>query len=153
MNFELTNKQIEDIYNVLNNAGNLYNETFEMFKKQCKENGIEFEKHSFDYFIKDDKHLYKKLNNKIVREVVDIINNHIKFDFTYTTEYIEEVTLDELCERYEIDEFELCGILFDIEGIYEIRVLLEDVKKMKYFREIIYFIEEKIQENGLLMYL
>lgn len=33
-------------------------------KKQCKDNSIEFEKHAFDYFIKDENHLYKNKNSK-----------------------------------------------------------------------------------------
>ena len=61
----LSNKQIEDIYNALYEARPIYNETFETFKKYCEDNGIEFEKHSFDYFIKDDEHPYKLLNDKI----------------------------------------------------------------------------------------
>lgn len=144
MNFKFTNKQIEDIYNVLNNAGHLYNETFEMFKKQCEENEIEFEKHSFDYFIKNEAHLYKKLNDKIVRDVADIFDDHTEFTFTYTTEYIEEVTIIELCKQYEIDDLDMCEILFDIEEKYKICILLEDIKKLKYFREIIYYIEERL---------
>ena len=75
MIIELSNKQIEDIYNALNKIQ--YKETFEMFKKCCEVQGIKFEKHSFDYFIKDIQHPYKKLNDKIVRDVVNIFNDNL----------------------------------------------------------------------------
>jgi hypothetical protein len=147
MNIELSNKQIEDIYNALNES--LYKETFEMFKKYCEEHGFEFEKHSFDYYIKDVKHPYKKLNDKIVHDVVNIFNDNIQYDFTYTDEYIEEVTIDELRTRFNIDGLMMCGILVDIELYFNInlRLYLSDMMQLKYFRELIYKIEEAIQEK------
>ena len=138
---------IEDIYNALYEARSIYNETFETFKKCCEDDGIEFEKHSYDYFIKDDEHPYKPLNDKIVRDVVEIINKHIKYDFTYTDEYIEEVTIDELRTRFEIDELEMCEILMDIEQKFNTYLCLTDTIKLKYFRELIYIIEEKLNED------
>ena len=141
---ELSNKQIEDIYNALNESQ--YKETFEMFKKCCEECGLEFEKHSFDYFIKDEKHPYKKLNDKIVRDVVNIFNDNIQYDFTYTDEYIEEVKIDELCTRFKIDDLKMCGILIGIEQKFNISLCLNDMMKLLYFRELIYLIEEKLNE-------
>ena len=147
MKIELSNKQIEDIYNALNES--FYKETFEMFKKYCEEHGFGFEKHSFDYFIKDDKHPYKKLNDKIVRDVVNIFNDNIQYDFTYTDEYIEEVTINELRTRFSIDDLRMCGILIDIERYFNICLCLNDMIKLKYFRELIYKIEEAIQEKKI----
>lgn len=144
MIIELSNKQIEDIYNALNKIQ--YKETFEMFKNCCEVRGIKFEKHLFDYFIKDISHPYKKLNDKIVRDVVNIFNDNIQYDFTYTDEYIEEVTIDELRTRFKIDELEMCRILIDIEQKFNICLCLNDVMKLKYFRELIYIIEEKLNE-------
>jgi hypothetical protein len=146
MLIELSNKQIEDIYNALYEARPIYNETFETFKKYCEDNGIEFEKHSFAYFIKDDEHPYKKLNDKIVRDVVNIFNNNIQYDFTYTDEYIEEVKIDELRTRFKIDDLRMCGILIDIEQKFNVCLCLSDMIKLKYFRELIYIIEEKLNE-------
>ena len=146
---ELSKKQIEDIYNALYEARPIYNETFETFKKYCEDNGIEFEKHSFDYFIKDDEHPYKPLNDKIVRDVAHIINKHVIYDFTYTTEMVEEITIDELCTRFKIDELKMCGILIDIEQKFNISIHLTDIVKLKYFRELIYKIEDELQENDL----
>lgn len=153
MIIELSKKEIEDIYNALYEARPIYNKTFETFKKYCEDNGIEFEKHSFDYFIKDKKHPYKPLNDKIVRDVVKIINKHIRYEFTYTTEMVEEITIDELRRRFKIDELEMYGILIDIEQKFNISLCLNDMIKLKYFRELIYKIEEDIQENSLPMYL
>ena len=149
MIIELSKKEIEDIYNALNKIQ--YKETFERFKKWCEVQDIKFEKHSFDYFIKDDKHPYKKLNNKIVRDVVNIFNDNIQYDFTYTDEYIEEVTIDELRTRFKIDGLSMCEILIDIEQKFNISLLLNDMLKLKYFRELIYKIEEEVQENSLPM--
>jgi acyl carrier protein len=146
MLIELSNKQIEDIYNALYEARPIYNETFEAFKKYCEDNGIEFEKHSYDYFIKDEKHPYKPLNDKILRDVVEIINKHIKYDFTYWTEMAEEITIDELCTRFKIDELEMCEILIDIEQKFNVCLCLSDIMKLLYFRELIYLIEEKLNE-------
>ena len=146
MLIELSNKQIEDIYNALYEARPIYNETFEMFKKYCEDNGIEFEKHSYDYFIKDEKHPYKPLNDKILRDVVEIINKHIKYDFTYTTELVEEITIGELCTRFKIDELEMCEILIGIEQKFNVCLCLSDIMKLLYFRELIYLIEEKLNE-------
>jgi acyl carrier protein len=146
MIFELSNKQIEDIYNALYEARPIYNETFETFKKYCEDNGIEFEKHSFDYFIKDDAHPYKPLNDKIVRDVAKIINKHVIYDFTYWTEMVEEITIDELRTRFKIDDLRMCGILIDIEQKFNISLCLNDMMKLKYFREIVYKIEETINE-------
>ena len=143
----LSNKQIEDIYNALYEARPTYNETFEMFKKYCEDNGIEFEKHSFDYFIKDEEHPYKPLNDKIVRDVAKIINEHVIYDFTYWTEMVEEITIDELCTRFKIDDLRMCGILIDIKQKFNISLCLNDMMKLKYFRELIYKIEEAVQEN------
>jgi hypothetical protein len=153
MIIELSKKQIEDIYNALYESRPIYNETFETFKKYCEDNGITFEKHSFDYFIKDEKHPYKPLNDKIVRDVVKIINKHVNYDFTYTTEMIEELTFDKLCRRFKIDELEMCGILIDIEQKFNVCLCLNDIMKLTYFRELIYKIEEVVQENNLPMYL
>jgi acyl carrier protein len=144
MSFEFTNKQLEDIYNALYEARPIYNETFETFKKYCEDNGLEFEKHSFDYFIKDEKHPYKPLNDKIVRDVVKIINKHVIYDFTYTTEMVEEITIDELRTRFKIDDLEMCGILIDIEQKFNICLCLNDMMKLKYFREIVYEIENTL---------
>lgn len=146
MKIELSNKQIEDIYNVLYEARPIYNETFETFKKYCEDNGIEFEKHSYDYFIKDDEHPYKPLNDKIVRDVAHIINENVIYDFTYWTEMVEEITIDELRTRFKIDDLRLCGILVDIERYFNICLCLNDMMKLKYFRELIYIIEEKLNE-------
>lgn len=142
----LSNKQIEDIYNSLYEARPIYNETFETFKKYCEDNGIEFEKHSHDYFIKDDKHPYKPLNDKIVRDVAHIINEHVIYDFTYWTEMVEEITIDELCTRFKIDDLMMCGILIDIEQKFNICLCLSDMMKLKYFRELIYIIEESLNK-------
>ena len=142
----LSNKQIEDIYNALYEARPTYNETFETFKKYCEDNGIEFEKHSFDYFIKDEEHPYKPLNDKIVRDVAKIINEHVIYDFTYWTEMVEEITIDELRTRFKIDDLRMCGILIDIEQKFNICLCLSDMMKLKYFRELIYLIEEKLNE-------
>ena len=120
----------------------IYNETFETFKKCCEDDGIEFEKHSFDYFIKDDEHPYKPLNDKIVRDVAHIINEHVIYDFTYWTEMVEEITIDELRTRFKIDDLRMCGILIDIEQKFNISLCLNDMMKLKYFRELIYIIEE-----------
>lgn len=144
MIIELSNKQIEDIYNALNKIQ--YKETFEKFKKYCEEHGFKFEKHSFDYYIKDDKHPYKKLNDKIVRDVVNIFNDNIQYDFTYTDEYIEEVTINELRTRFKIDDLTMCSILIDIEQKFNICLCLSDMMKLLYFRELIYIIEEKLNE-------
>jgi hypothetical protein len=144
MIIELSNKQIEDIYNALNKIQ--YKETFEMFKKCCEVQDIKFEKHLFDYFIKDDKHPYKPLNNKIVKDVVNIFNDNIQYDFTYTDEYIEEVKIDELRTRFKIDDLHMCGILIDIERYFNICLCLNDMMKLLYFRELIYIIEEKLNE-------
>jgi hypothetical protein len=144
MIIELSNKQIEDIYNALNKIQ--YKETFEMFKKCCEVQDIKFEKHLFDYFIKDDKHPYKPLNDKIVRDVVNIFNDNIQYDFTYTDEYIEDVKIDELCTRFKIDDLHICGILIDIERYFNICLCLNDMMKLLYFRELIYLIEEKLNE-------
>lgn len=146
MIFELSNKQIEDIYNALYEARPIYNETFKTFKKYCEDNGIEFEKHSHDYFIKDDKHPYKPLNDKIVRDVAHIINEHVIYDFTYWTEMVEEITIDELCTRFKINDLRMCGILIDIEQKFNICLCLSDMMKLLYFRELIYIIEEKLNE-------
>lgn len=148
---ELSKKEIEDIYNALNKIQ--YKETFEMFKNCCEDQGIELEKHSFDYYIKDNKHPYKKLNDKIVRDVVNIFNDNIQYDFTYTDEYIEEVTIDELRTRFKIDDLSMCSILIEIEQKFNICLCLNDMMKLKYFRELIYKIEEDVQENDLPMYL
>ena len=142
----LSNKQIEDIYNALYEARPIYNETFETFKKYCEEHGLEFEKHSFDYFIKDDEHPYKPLNDKIVSDVAHIINEHVIYDFTYWTEMVEEITIDELRTRFKIDDLRMCGILIDIEQKFNICLCLSDMMKLKYFRELIYIIEEKLNE-------
>ena len=142
----LSNKQIEDIYNALYEANPIYNETFETFKKYCEDNGIEFEKNSCNYFIKDDEHPYKPLNDKIVRDVAKIINGHVIYDFTYTTKMVEEITIDELRTRFKIDDLRMCGILIDIEQKFNICLCLNDMMKLKYFREIIYRIEETINE-------
>ena len=142
----LSNKQIEDIYNALYEANPIYNETFETFKKYCEDNGIEFEKNSCNYFIKDDEHPYKPLNDKIVRDVAKIINGHVIYDFTYTTNMVEEITIDELRTRFKIDDLRMCGILIDIEQKFNICLCLNDMMKLKYFREIIYRIEETINE-------
>lgn len=146
MIFELSNKQIEDIYNALYEARPIYNETFESFKKYCEDNGIEFEKHSHDYFIKDDKHPYKPLNDKIVRDVAHIINEHVIYDFTYWTEMVEEITIDELRTRFKVDDLRMCGILIDIEQKFNICLCLSDMMKLLYFRELIYLIEDKLNE-------
>lgn len=146
MIFELSNKQIEDIYNALYEARPIYNETFESFKKYCEDNGIEFEKHSYDYFIKDDKHPYKPLNDKIVRDIAHIINEHVIYDFTYWTEMVEEITIDELRTRFKIDDLRMCGILIDIEQKFNICLCLSDMMKLLYFRELIYLIEDKLNE-------
>lgn len=143
---KLSNKQIEDIYNALYEARPIYNETFEAFKKYCEDNGIEFEKHSYDYFIKDDEHPYKPLNDKIVRDVAHIINEHVIYDFTYYTEMVEEITIDELRTRFKIDDLSMCGILIDIEQKFNISLCLNDMMRLKYFRELIYKIEEKLNE-------
>lgn len=153
MKIELSKKQIEDIYNALYEARPIYNETFETFKKYCEDSGIEFEKHSYDYFIKDDEHPYKPLNDKIVRDVAHIINEHVIYDFTYWTEMVEEITIDELRTRFEIDDLRMCGILIDIEQKFNISLCLNDMMKLTYFRELIYKIEEVVQENSLPMYL
>jgi acyl carrier protein len=149
MIIKLSKKEIEDIYNALYEARSIYNETFETFKKCCEDDGIEFEKHSFDYFIKDDEHPYKPLNDKIVRDVVSIFNNNLEYqyEFTYTDEYIEEVTIDELRARFKIDDLSMCGILIDIEQKFNICLCLNDMMKLKYFRELIYIIEEKLNEE------
>jgi acyl carrier protein len=146
MIIELSNKQIEDIYNALYEARPIYNKTFETFKKYCEDNGIEFEKHSFDYFIKDEKHLYKPLNDKIVRNVAKIINKHVIYDFTYTTEMVEEITIDELRTRFKIDDLSMCSILMDIEQKFNICLCLNDMMRLIYFRELIYVIDEKLNE-------
>ena len=143
---ELSNKQIEDIYNALYEASPIYNETFETFKKYCEDNGFEFEKHSFDFFIKDDEHPYKPLNDKIVRDIAKIINKHVDYDFTYTTEMLEEITIDKLRTRFKIDDLSMCGILIDIEQKFNICLCLSDMMKLLYFRELIYKIEEKLNE-------
>lgn len=142
----LSKKQIEDIYNVLYEARPIYNETFETFKKYCEDNGLEFEKHSFAYFIKDEKHPYKPLNDKILRDVVKIINKHVIYDFTYTTKMVEEITIDELRTRFKIDDLRMRGILRDIEQRFNICLCLNDMIKLKYFREMIYKIEENLNE-------
>ena len=142
----LSNKQIEDIYNALYEARPIYNETFETFKKYCEDNGIEFEKHSFDYFIKDEEHPYKPLNDKIVRDVAKIINEHVIYDFTYWTEMVEEITIDELRTRFKIDDLRMRGILIDIEQKFNICLCLNDMMKLKYFREIVYKIEETLNK-------
>jgi hypothetical protein len=146
MIFELSNKQIEDIYNALYEARPIYNETFETFKKYCEDNRIEFEKHSHDYFIKDDKHPYQPLNDKIVRDVAHIINEHVIYDFTYWTEMVEEITIDELRTRFKIDDLKMRRILIDIKQKFNICLCLNDMIKLKYFRELIYIIEETINE-------
>jgi acyl carrier protein len=146
MIIELSKKQIEDIYNALYESRPIYNETFETFKKYCEDNGIEFEKHSFDYFIKDEKHPYKPLNDKILRDVVKIINEHVIYDFTYWTEMVEEITIDELRTRFKIDDLRMCGILIDIEQKFNICLCLSDMMKLLYFRELIYLIEDKLNE-------
>ena len=146
MKIELSNKQIEDIYNALYEARPIYNETFETFKKYCEDNRLEFEKHSFDYFIKDEEHPYKPLNDKILRDVVKIINKHVIYDFTYTTEMVEEITIDKLRTRFKIDDLMMCGILIDIEQKFNICLCLNDMMKLLYFRELIYIIEEKLNE-------
>lgn len=140
MLIQLSNKQIEDIYNALNKIQ--YKETFDMFKKCCEVQDIKFEKHSFDYYIKDDKYPYKKLNDKIVRDVVNIFNDNIQYDFTYTDEYIEDVTINELRTRFKIDDLSMCLILMDIEQKFNVCLFLNDMIKLKYFRELIYIIEE-----------
>ena len=142
----LSNKQIEDIYNALYEARPIYNETFETFKKYCEDNVIEFEKHSFDYFIKDEEHPYKPLNDKIVRDVAKIINEHVIYDFTYWTEMVEEITIDELRTRFKIDDLRMRGILIDIEQKFNICLCLNDMMKLKYFREIVYKIEETLNK-------
>ena len=142
----LSKKQIEDIYNVLYEARPIYNETFETFKKYCEDNGLEFEKHSSAYFIKDENHLYKPLNDKILRDVVKIINKHVIYDFTYTTKMVEEITIDELRTRFKIDDLRMRGILRDIEQRFNICLCLNDMIKLKYFREMIYKIEENLNE-------
>jgi len=147
MLISLSKKQIEDIYNALYEARPIYNETFETFKKYCEDNGIEFEKHSYDYFIKDDEHPYKPLNDKIVRDVAHIINENVIYDFTYTTEMVEEITIDELRTRFKIDDLRLCGILVDIERYFSISLCLNDMMNLLYFRELIYVIEEKLNEK------
>ena len=146
MKIELSNKQIEDIYNALYEARPIYNETFETFKKYCEDNRLEFEKHSFDYFIKDEEHPFKPLNDKILRDVVKIINEHVIYDFTYTTEIVEEITIDELRTRFKIDDLMMCGILIDIEQKFNICLCLNDMMKLLYFRELIYVIEETLNE-------
>ncbi len=146
MIIELSNKQIEDIYNALYEVRPIYNETFETFKKYCEDNRIEFEKHSCKYYIKDEKHLYKPLNDKILRDVVKIINEHVIYDFTYTTKMVEEITIDELRTQFKIDDLRMCGILMDIEQKFNICLCLNDMMTLKYFREIIYKIEETINE-------
>jgi acyl carrier protein len=146
MKIELSKKQIEDIYNALYEARPIYNETFETFKKYCEDGGIEFEKHSYDYFIKDVEHPYKPLNDKIVRDVAKIINKHVIYDFTYTTEMVEEITIDELRTRFKIDDLSMCSIVFDVENLFDICLCLNDMMKLKYFRELIYIIEEKLNE-------
>lgn len=148
MIIELSNKQIEDIYNALYEARPIYNETFEAFKKYCEVRDIKFEKHLFDYFIKDDEHPYKPLNDKIVRDVVSIFNDNLEYqyEFTYTDEYIEEVTIDELRTRFKIDDLSMYSILADIENLFDIWLCLNDMTKLKYFRELIYIIEEKLNE-------
>ena len=138
----LSNKQIEDIYNALYEARPIYNETFETFKKYCEDSGIEFEKHSCNYFIKDVKHPYKLLNDKIVRDVAHIINEHVIYDFTYYTEMVEEITIDELRTRFKIDDLRMCGILIDIEQKFNISLCLNDIMKLTYFRELIYKISK-----------
>jgi acyl carrier protein len=149
MIIKLSKKEIEDIYNALYEARSIYNETFETFKKCCEDDGIEFEKHSFDYFIKDDDHPYKPLNDKIVRDVVNIFNDNLEYqyEFTYTDEYIEEVTIDELRTRFKIDDLSMCSIVFDVENLFDICLCLNDMMKLKYFRELIYIIEEKLNEE------
>ena len=142
----LSNKQIEDIYNALYEARPIYNETFEAFKKYCEDSGIEFEKHSYDYFIKDVEHPYKPLNDKIVRDVAHIINEHVIYDFTYWTEMVEEITIDELRTRFKIDDLSMCSILMDIEQKFNICLCLNDMLRLTYFRELIYVIEEKLNE-------
>ena len=146
MKIELSKKQIEDIYNALYEARPIYNETFETFKKYCEDSGIEFEKHSYDYFIKDVEHPYKPLNDKIVRDVAHIINEHVIYDFTYWTEMVEEITIDELCTRFKIDDLSMCSILMNIEQKFNICLCLNDMMRLTYFRELIYVIEEKLNE-------
>jgi len=79
--------------------------------------------------------------------VVNIFNDNIQYDFTYTDEYIEEVTINELRTRFSIDDLRMCGILIDIERYFNICLCLNDMMKLKYFRELIYKIEEAVQEN------
>jgi hypothetical protein len=47
----------------------------------------------------------------------------------------------------------MCGILIDIEQKFNVCLCLNDIMKLTYFRELIYKIEEVVQENNLPMYL
>ena len=64
---------------------------------------------------------------------------------------VEEITIDELRTRFKIDDLRMCGILIDIEQKFNICLCLNDMMKLKYFREIIYKIEETLKRlsNGI----
>jgi acyl carrier protein len=59
---------------------------------------------------------------------------------------VEEITIDELRTRFKIDDLEMCGILIDIEQKFNICLCLSDMMKLLYFRELIYLIEDKLNE-------
>jgi hypothetical protein len=40
----------------------------------------------------------------------------------------------------------MCSIVVDIETIFDICLCLNDMMKLKYFRELVYIIEEKLNE-------
>jgi hypothetical protein len=48
--------------------------------------------------------------------------------------------------RFKIDDLRMCGILIDIEHKFNICLCLNDMMKLKYFRELIYLIEENLNE-------
>lgn len=45
----------------------------------------------------------------------------------------------------------MCSILVDIEQKFNICLYFNDMLELKYFRELIYKIEEEVQENSLQM--
>lgn len=157
MNFIINENEIKNTFNALFYAkeySGIYTPIFDKFKKQCQEQGIEFEYYSFEWHIKEYYHPFKgSVQYKPYKEITDKVHNFFNKDrncvekwMTFDGEY-DTITIEELTNRFNWNCYEQIELICFIEKSYEIKLEENIIEKIKYFRELIYIIEEKVKEK------
>lgn len=155
MNFIIDENKIEKTFNALFNAkeySDEYTPIFEKFKEQCQEQGIEFEYYSFEWHIKEYSHPFKlSVQYEPYKEITDKVHNFFNKDrscfekwMTFDGEY-DTITIEELTNRFDWNSYEKIELICFIENSYKIKLEEDIFEKIKYFRELIYIIYEKVK--------